>query len=353
MEGLEPARRETPDPKSGAATNYATSAEIGTQRYEKLTEYQTKFSCESYYLCSETFIMLTIDPSKEKTALVHSYLLGAVAPRPIAFASTIDREGNPNLSPFSFFNCFGSRPPLLIFSPSRRVRDNTTKHTLQNIYETMEVVINVVSYNIVQQASLSSVEYPKGVSEFTKAGFTPISSDMVKPFRVKESPVQMECKVLKVMEMGTEGGAANLIICEVVLMHINEAVLDENKRIDPNKIDLVGRMGADFYCRASNNAVFEVEKPNTKIGIGIDAIPENIRLSDILTGNNLGQLGNIEVLPSSEEVNAFADENAAIRAMIKNGRTEDLEAQLHELARHFLEKGLVKDAWKTLLVNKI
>jgi len=249
---------------------------------------------------------MKIIPGEIKTGELHSYLLGAVAPRPICFASTVDKDGNPNLSPFSFFNVFGSNPTTLIFSPARRVRDNTVKHTLLNIRETGEVVINVVNYAMVQQASLSSCEYPKGVDEFEKSGFTKLASEKVKPFRVAESPVQMECKVRDIIETGTEGGAGNLIICEVLVMHINDAVLDEKKHIDPNKIDLVARMGGDFYCRASGTAVFEVAKPHTQLGIGVDALPESIRKSNVLTGNNLGQLANVHEIPFVDP--AFQDD---------------------------------------------
>ena len=244
-----------------------------------------------------------------------AHMLSAIAPRPIAFASTIDKDGTPNLSPYSFFNAFGSKPPTLIFSPARRVRDNTIKHTLENVYETMEVVINVVSYPMVQQVSLSSCEFPKGISEFEKAGFTPIASQLVKPFRVKESPVQFECKVKQVIETGTEGGAGNLIVCEILLMHVNEDVLDENGRIDQNKIDLVARCGYDWYCRASGPALFEVAKPNLKLGIGIDNIPDEIKHSEVLTGNDLGQLGNVEAVPNYEEVQAFAQIPEIVRLM--------------------------------------
>ncbi len=245
---------------------------------------------------------MRIIPGEIKTAQLHAYLLGSVAPRPICFASTIDSEGRSNLSPFSFFNVFGSKPPILIFSPSRRVRDNTIKHTLENVYETKEVVINIVNYNIVQQTNLSSCEYPKGTDEFVKAGLTAIKSDMVKPYRVKESPVQLECKVLQVIETGKEGGAANLIICEVVCMHIDDNVLDEQGRIDPHKIDLVARMGGDYYCRASGSAIFEVHKPNVELGVGVDALPASIRSSKILTGNNLGMLGNCTSIPLVSEL---------------------------------------------------
>ncbi|HOZ50226.1 MAG TPA: flavin reductase family protein [Chitinophagaceae bacterium] len=271
-------------------------------------------------------------PSELKTAQFHQYLLSAIAPRPICFASTIDASGNVNLSPFSFFNVFGSKPPILIFSPARRVRDNTIKHTLENAIETKEVVINVVNYAIVQQMSLSSCEYPKGISEFEKSGLTPIASEIVKPFRVKESPVQFECKVLEVKETGSEGGAGNLIICEVLMMHINNDVLNENQQIDPHKIDLVARMGADYYCRASGNAVFEVAKPNLNLGIGIDALPEFIRQSKVLTGNQLGQLGNSTSIPQID-----------IHFKLKS--TDYLE----QLAQEYLDKNEVDHAWQVLL----
>ncbi len=274
-------------------------------------------------------------PSELKTSQFHQYLLGAIAPRPICFASTIDKNGNPNLSPFSFFNVFGSKPPILIFSPARRVRDNTVKHTLENCIETNEVVINIVNYAIVQQMSLSSCEYPKGTSEFEKSGLTPIASELVKPFRVKESPVQFECKVLEVKETGKEGGAGNLIICEVLMMHINDNVLNEHHQIDPHKIDLVARMGGDYYCRASGNAVFEVAKPNMNLGIGIDALPEHIKQSKVLTGNHLGQLGNSTSIPDKDEL-----------FVMDSGKNPE------ELARELLDKHDVEKAWQVLLKMK-
>jgi flavin reductase (DIM6/NTAB) family NADH-FMN oxidoreductase RutF len=278
-------------------------------------------------------------------------MLSAIAPRPIAFASTIDKDGVPNLSPYSFFNAFGSKPPTLIFSPARRVRDNTIKHTLENVYETMEVVINVVSYPMVQQVSLSSCEFPKGVSEFAKAGFTPIASQMVKPFRVKESPVQFECKVKQVIETGNEGGAGNLIVCEILLMHVNEDVLDENGRIDQNKIDLVARCGYDWYCRASGPALFEVAKPNLKLGIGIDNIPDEIKHSEVLTGNDLGQLGNVEAIPGYEDVQAFAQMPEIIRLMESLDENRNhRKLALHLAAKELIKAGKVADAWKLLLL---
>ncbi len=292
---------------------------------------------------------MKIVPGEIKTAQLHAYLLGSIAPRPICFASTIDSAGNANLSPFSFFNVFGAKPPILIFSPARRVRDNSIKHTLENVHDIKEVVINVVNYSIVQQANLTSCEYPKGTDEFIKAGFTPLPSDMVKPFRVKESPVQLECKVLQVIETGQEGGAGNLVICEVVCMHINDDVLDAQGRIDPHKIDLVARMGADFYCRASGNAVFEVPKPNVALGIGVDALPTAIKHSKILTGNNLGILGNCTAIPV---VSALSDDERL--ASILRANTHDVvtkQRALHEYAKELLDKGDTDKAWQILLAE--
>lgn len=290
---------------------------------------------------------MTIKPGDIKTGQLHAYLLGAVAPRPICFASTIDSEGNANLSPFSFFNVFGSKPPILIFSPARRVRDNTIKHTLENVYETKEVVINVVNFNIVQQMNLASCEYAKNVDEFTKAGFTPIPSDLVKPFRVKESPVQLECRVQQVIETGTEGGAGNLVICEVLCMHINDEVFNENGQIDPNKIDLVARMGGDYYCRASGSAVFEVPKPNTSLGIGVDALPLHIRNSKVLTGNNLGMLGNSTEVPVLTEI--LEDTRFSDLLRTYSHDTDGLRNAMHHYAKDLLDAGNIEKAWQVLL----
>lgn len=290
---------------------------------------------------------MRIIPGEIKTAQLHGFLLGSVAPRPICFASTIDADGVPNLSPFSFFNVFGSKPPILIFSPARRVRDNSIKHTLENIYATKEVVINVVSYNIVQQMNLASCEYPKGINEFEKSGFTPIKSELVKPFRVKESPVQMECKVLQVIETGNEGGAGNLIICEMVCMHIDDHVLDESGKIDPHKIDLVARMGGDYYCRASGEAVFEVNKPNMELGIGVDALPEWIRNSHVLTGNNLGMLGNSTAIPVVDEV-LYDDRLSQVIKEYGEDHAARRQA-LHIYAKELLDHGNIEKAWQVLL----
>ena len=288
--------------------------------------------------------MLRINPQEVSIAELHGHLLGAVGPRPIALTSTVDASGNPNLSPFSFFNVFSANPPIAIFSPARRVRNNTTKHTLENVLDNKEVVINLVSHRMVQQTSLSSTEYEKGVNEFDKAGFTAIASEAVKPFRVKESPVQLECVVNEVISLGDEGGAGNLVICEVKLVHIDESILNEAGKIDPNKIDLVGRMGGNWYCRASHDAIFEVEKPLSTLGIGIDQIPSDIRNSDILSGNDLGILGNVETIPNMEEVEQFRTVNKL---------NNENSSALHQKAKELLNQGNTMDAWKTLLIDKL
>jgi flavin reductase (DIM6/NTAB) family NADH-FMN oxidoreductase RutF len=275
--------------------------------------------------------------------------LGAVGPRPIAFASTIDKEGNPNLAPFSFFNVFSANPPIAVFSPARSGRTNTTKHTYDNIKEVPEVVINIVNYNMVHQMSLASSEYPKGVDEFTKAGFTKEKSELIRPFRVKESPVQLECKVKEVIELGDQGGAGNLIICEVVLIHIQESILDERGTIDQRKIDLVARMGGNWYCRAYGDALFEIEKPLTTLGIGVDALPTDIRTSNILTGNHLGQLGNVEKLPDETEVNEYKLLELSDIFLKHQDNAKELEQQLHLHAAALLNQGKVNEAWMTLL----
>ncbi|MDA9283918.1 flavin reductase family protein [Flavobacteriaceae bacterium] len=257
--------------------------------------------------------MKTIDPKAVSTAALHGYMLGAVTPRPIAFASTIDSAGNVNLSPFSFFNVFSANPPIMIFSPARRGRDNTTKHTYENVLQVKEVVINIVNYDIVQQMSLSSTEYGKGVNEFEKAGLTPLASQTIKPPRVAESPVQFECRVNEVISLGTEGGAGNLVICEVLKMHINEAILDADGKIDPVKLDAVSRMGGNWYSRAKQG-MFEVPKPLSRLGIGFDQLPEAIRTSKLLTGNDLAMLANVEVLPKGAKAIVNLEQHVAQKA---------------------------------------
>ena len=289
--------------------------------------------------------MLTINPKEVSTPEFHGYLLGAITPRPIAFASTIDSQGLVNLSPFSFFNCFGANPPLLIFSPVRRGRDNTTKHTYENVLAVPEVVINIVNYAMVQQTSLASTEYPKGVNEFMKAGFTEVPSVMVKPPRVGEAPVAMECKALQVIQTGDKGGAGNLVICQVLLMHIKEEVLDDEGSIDPFKLDAVARLGRDWYCRVQGNAIFKVPKPSEKTGMGIDQIPEHIRNSKILTGNDLGLLANVEKIPDVQAEDHFTNDNRVQAAWQKG------EEAMHKLAQQYLMEGKVMEAWRALVVG--
>lgn len=288
--------------------------------------------------------MISFDPKDLSTGKLHSYLLSAVAPRPIAFASTVDAEGNPNLSPFSFFNVFSANPPIMIFSPARRVRNNSVKHTLENVEAIREVVINVVNYEMVHQASLSSTEYAKGVNEFEKAGFTMLKSDKVKPFRVAESPVQFECKVNDIIKLGTEGGAGNLVICEVVKLHITEEVLDSDSKIIQEKLDLVSRAGGDYYNRAKKG-FFEIPKPLHSLGIGVDAIPDEIRNSMILTGNDLGMLGNVNTLPTKKEINTFVKEVSERYPNIN----EMSYREKHKIAHNYLSFGDVMSAWKLLL----
>ena len=275
------------------------------------------------------------------------YLLHVVAPRPICFASTIDKERNINLSPFSFFNLFSSDPPIVIFSPARRMRDNSTKHTLQNVLEVEEVVINIVDYDMVQQVSLASCEFAKEVNEFTKAGFTIEAATMVKPPMVKESKIKLECRVNEVKPLGTEAGAGNLVICEVLCMHIDESILDANNKIDQTKIHHVARLGGDWYCKVDTSSLFKVEKPNTQVGIGVDALPASIKYSTILTGNNLGQLANFNEIPFVDP--AFYDDKLKNIIQYYSINPEDMEKELHLYAKELLNAGKVNQAWQVLL----
>jgi len=284
--------------------------------------------------------MLSINPREVSVPQFHQLLLGAVTPRPIAFASTVDKEGNVNLSPFSFFNCFGANPPLLIFSPARSGRTNTTKHTYDNVLEVPEVVINIVNHAMVQQTSLASAEYPKGVNEFKKAGFTEVPSVMVKPPRVGESPVSMECKVIQVIQTGNLGAAGNLVICQVLLMHVNENVLDENRHIDPFKLDVVARLGRDWYCRVQGNAIFKVPRPGDQVSMGIDQLPEAIRTSKILTGNDLAMLATVASIPENDH---DMHDNR-----LEGARHKGTDA-VHKLAQQYLQDGKILDAWAILI----
>lgn len=293
---------------------------------------------------------LTVDPLEVPTGVFHKYLLGAVAPRPIAFASTIDGKGQINLSPFSFFNAFSSKPPILIFSPARRVRDNTTKHTLENAIETKEVVINICNFAMAEQMSLTSTEYARGVNEFEKAGFTMVKSTKVNPPRVGESPASFECKVNEIVSLGEEGGAGNLIICEVLLAHIKTSILDGEGIIDPMKLDAIARMGENWYTRANSPSLFEISKPLTKLGIGVDALPEHIRMSKILSGNDVGKLGNVEKLPVKKEINAFGKSKMIVEVKEHCGNNKSrFQKALHHLAKEQLAAGHTDTAWKILL----
>ncbi len=292
--------------------------------------------------------MLSIDPKEIKLGQLHAYLSGAIAPRPIALVSTVDEDGEDNLSPFSFFNVFSANPPIAIFSPARRVRDNTVKHTYDNVKAKPECVINIVNYDIVQQMSLSSTEYPKGVNEFVKSGLTSIPSEVVSAKRVAESPIQLECIVKDVIELGDGGGAGNLVISEIVRIHINEAVLDDMGRIDPVKIDQVARLGGDWYCRAKDS-LFVVAKPLERMGMGVDQLPADIRLSKVLTGNHLGQLGNTEKMPDETSVNEFKLTELSDLFMTHEDNPVELEMALHRHAAEYLDKGQVEEAWMTLL----
>ena len=295
--------------------------------------------------------MLSIKTEDLSAVQLQDYLQYAIAPRPICFASTIDAQGNINLSPFSFFNMFSTKPPICVFSPARRVRDNTTKHTLENVLEVRECVINIVNYDMVQQMSLASTEYAKGVNEFEKAGFTMLKSDFISPPRIAEAPVQFECVVNEIIPLGDSNGAGNLILAEIKVIHINEEILDGSGKIDQKKIDLVARLGGDWYCRVTEDNLFQVAKPLAKLGIGVDALPKSVRLSKVLTGNDLGMLGNVLQLPSDEEVDL-----ASLVPLVKEvldatiGDATNRERELHELARNYLSQGDVHLALKIVLL---
>ncbi|MDO9376662.1 MAG: flavin reductase family protein [Bacteroidota bacterium] len=292
---------------------------------------------------------MIIDLTKASPQDAQHYLQHAIAPRPICFASTIDKDGQVNLSPFSFFNLFSTTPPIVVFSPVRRLRNNTIKHTLENLLEVPEVVINIVSYDMIQQTSLASCEFPKEADEFIKTGFKKTASLLVKPPRVAESPVQFECKVIEIKSLGTTGGAGNLVIAEILMMHINDDVLDDNGRMDQRKLDLVARLGGNWYTRANASTIFEVEKPNTQLGIGVDALPLAVRSSKILTGNNLGQLGNVHEVPFIDPT--FTDDRLKNIVLYYAINPVDMEAELHRYAKELLDAGNVTTAWQVLLAG--
>ncbi len=295
--------------------------------------------------------MLTIKTSDLSPVQLQNYLQYAIAPRPICFATTIDQAGNINLSPFSFFNMFSTNPPICIFSPARRVRDNTTKHTLENILEVKECVINIVNYPMVQQTSLASTEYAKGINEFEKAGFTMLPSQLVRPPRVAEAPVQMECIVTEVIHLGENPGAGNLVLAEIKLIHIKEEILDQEGKIDQAKIDLVARLGGDWYCRVTPENLFKVAKPLTTLGVGVDSLPSAVRNSTVLTGNDLGRLGNVEQFPTDEEIDDFGN-TPGVKDIFDAtiGDANNRERELHELAKQLLAQEKVMDALKAVLL---
>jgi flavin reductase (DIM6/NTAB) family NADH-FMN oxidoreductase RutF len=293
--------------------------------------------------------MLSLDPKELTVQRLHQLLLGAIGPRPIAFASTLDADGNANLAPFSFFNVFSANPPILVFSPARSGRTGQSKDTFNNAKALPEVVINVVNYNMVHQMSLASSPYAPGVDEFIKAGFTPLASEKVAPFRVAEAPVQFECKVNQIIELGQEGGAGNLIICEVLQLHIQEELLNENGLIDQHKIDLVARMGGDWYCRANTTSMFEIKKPITTCGIGYDALPQDIKSSQVLSANDLGQLAGIEELPNETDVNEYKLLELSTLFLELEHDASALEQALHQKAHELLAQNLLEEAWLTLL----
>lgn len=293
--------------------------------------------------------MLSINLRDLTPIQTQNYLQHAIAPRPICFASTIDKDGNVNLSPYSFFNMFSSNPPILVFSPARRVRDNTTKHTLENIMEVPEVVINIVDYNMVQQVSLSSCEYPKDINEFEKSGFTQEKATMVSPPMVKESKVKFECKVNQIIPLGTEGGAGNLVVAEVLMMHIDDSILNADKQIDQTKLDLVARLGANWYTRANASTIFEVEKPNIKLGIGFDSLPHSVRNSKFLNGNDLGKLANVNELPVIDP--AFHDDKLKNIIQYYSISPEEMERELHSYAKELLSQHKINEAWQVLLAG--
>ena len=293
-------------------------------------------------------IVLAELPIMQKQA----WLQHAIAPRPICFASTIDKQGNVNLSPFSFFNLFSSNPPIVVFSPARRGRDNTTKHTLENVLEVPECVINMVDYSMVQQMSLSSCEYPKGTDEFIKAGFTKEAASMVSPPMVKEAKIKLECKINEVKSLGEEGGAGQLVIAEVLCMHIDDSILNEaGNMIDQTKLELVARLGGDWYCKVSTDNLFKVAKPNTALGIGIDALPGSIKNSSFLTGNHLGQLANVHELPTIDP--GFSDDRLKNIIQYYGLTPNEMEQELHKYAAELLNQEKVQEAWQILLSGSI
>jgi flavin reductase (DIM6/NTAB) family NADH-FMN oxidoreductase RutF len=293
---------------------------------------------------------MLLDIQQLAPAQKQAWLQHAIAPRPIALASTIDKNGNVNLSPFSFFNMFSSNPPIIIFSPARRVRDNTIKHTLENVFDVAEVGINICDYDMVQQVSLSSCDYAKGVDEFDKAGFTKQTSNIIKPPLVKEAKIKLECKVIEIKSLGENKGAGQLIIAEVLLMHVDDSILNEDKtNIDQTKINLIARMGGDWYLQSNRTNMFKVPKPNTLLGIGVDALPQSIKNSQVLTGNDLGMLANVNELPNIDP--AFYDERIKHIVQYFAINTNEMEHEIHLYAKELLSQNEIEKAWQVLLME--
>ncbi len=295
--------------------------------------------------------MLHIDPAQLPTAELYQYLIGIVGPRPIAFVSTVNDAGHANLAPYSFFNLFSSNPPIIVFSSNRRVADNTTKDTLANVRATGECVVNVVSHRIVRQMAVASVEWPTEVSEFAAAGLTPLPSELVRPPRVAESPASMECRVRDILTLGEGGGAGHLIVCDIVRVHIDESVIDERGRVDPHKIDLMGRLGRSYYVRASGDAIVSVVQPVNGTAIGFMALPQNVRDSHVLTGNDLGRLAGAPELPSADDIEALKTTDAQLAGILKAGPSTDVEAALHLYAKALLERDEITQALKVVLAG--
>ena len=289
----------------------------------------------------------TINPLDLNTSQIHKILLNAITPRPIALASTVDNNENVNLSPFSYFNVFSASPPILVFSPANRVTDNSKKDTLKNILETKEVVINLVDIDIVEPTSLSSVYFEREIDEFIKSGLTKISSEKVLPPRVLESPISFECKVNDVISLGNDGGAGNLVICEIVIIHINDKLLNSKGEIDPLKLNLVARMGGNYYLDIKSENLFEIKKPAGVNAIGVDNLPHHIHKSNILTKNDLARLGNFEKLPNEKQINKFV-KSCEIEKIFSGSKENEKIILIHKKVKEFLLKDDLESALLTL-----
>ncbi len=292
--------------------------------------------------------MRVITPGEVETKDLHQFILGAVAPRPIAFVSTIDDDGIPNIAPYSFFNAFSSNPPVLVFSSNRRVADNTTKDTLHNVELNQELVVNVVNYEIVHQMALASISYPSDIDEFAKSGLTPIPADLVKPFRIKESPAHFECKVSEIITLGNHGGAGHLIICNVLRMHVCESVIDDKNRINPHKMDLVGRMGRSHYVRAQGEAVFDLYQSVMKPALGFDSLPKHILNSNVLSGSDIAKMAGLYKFPDVNELADLMKNNHDLKSVFSSAESSDniLIDNLHRLVKNTIDDGRIEEAFQ-------